>query len=63
MYSGARKQETKDVLLTMYLTLVVCHIDLTISKGLLAIYQISYMKEGDGFSNKIQPMKRRNLYL
>lgn len=57
IYSGTGKRQEEDVLLTMYLTLVVCHIDLTFSKGLLVIYQIRYVKDRNGFSNKIQAMK------
>lgn len=40
-------------MLTSYLTLVVCHIDLTSSKGLLVIYRISYVKDGMDFLIKL----------
>ena len=53
IYGGKRKQ--KDVLLKTYLTLAVCHIDLTFSKRLQVIYQISYVKEELDCLIKSQP--------
>lgn len=57
IYLRAGKKRKEKEVLTINLTLVVCHIDLSFSKGLQVIYRMRDVKDGNGFSNKIQATK------